>query len=276
MKVQYPVRNDVINGSGVAARLNDKLTSTDFRIPADALARLVAKNDPGSIGAELLRTLASRLIRAQERHSLKKLLITSSVQGEGKTLISANLAITLALLNKRVLLIDGDLRSSSLSRWFNVVDDSFIGMYGDRTPNRSVLFRKAEGLPLWVLPAGRAVGAPVKILHSAGTVHAFAGFEHDFDWIVIDSPPLVPFGDAGILSVLADAVLLVTRKAVTPQAMLEEALKTIDKKKIIATILNDANVKGQKYYHDYYARGQRALPDGCEGLHTESLLLDRK
>jgi capsular exopolysaccharide synthesis family protein len=275
MKTQSPEHDNIIYGAGVPTYLDSKLTkSIDFKIPADAEERLVANNDPGCIGAELLRTLASRLIHAQKLHPLKKVLITSSVQGEGKTVISANLAITLAHLNERVLLVDGDLRSSNLSRWFHVVDDSLIGIYGDRTPNRQALLRKAEGLPLWILPAGKAAGAPVKFLHSVFTASSFAGFELDFDWIIIDSPPLIPFGDAGILSAIADAIVLVTRKAVTPKAMLEEALKGIDRKKIIAAILNGADVKAEKYYHDYYARSVRALPHGRREEHTKPLRLN--
>jgi capsular exopolysaccharide synthesis family protein len=251
MALNYLGRIDDIYGAGVAC-LDRKLPdSTEFRIPPRALERLVAKSDPDCLASELLRTLASRLIRAQEFHPLRKVLVTSSVRGEGKTLISANLAITLAMLNKRVLLVDADLRSANLSRWLNVADNAFIAAYDERAHNRPALLRKAEDLPLWVLPAGRRVGAPVRILQSSGIVEAFAAFERDFDWIIIDSPPLVHFSDASILSGLADAVALVTRRAITPKAMLEDALKAIDKKKIIATIFNGADIKSNKYFYDY-------------------------
>ncbi len=241
--------------------LDGELTEPkEFALPTGPEERLVSISDPGSFGAELLRTLAARLRQAQKRHPIKKLLVTSAVPGEGKTLISANLAITLALHQKRVLLIDGDLRSSSLSRWFDIVDDSFISTWQDDGAHRLPLLRKAEGLPLWVVPAGEPVEMPGNILQSSKFADALAAIEVDFDWIIVDSPPLVPFGDAGILANLSDAVVLVTRRGVTPKNALRAGLKSFEKRKIIATILNGANVPSHKYYREYYTHVGGALP----------------
>jgi capsular exopolysaccharide synthesis family protein len=270
MKERLDDRSVQVSGS-----LADRMTSvTEFKIPCDSTHRLVAKNEPECIAAELLRTLATRLSQAQGRHPFKKLLVTSTVQGEGKTLIAANLSISLALYNKRVLLVDGDLRRSSMSRWFDIVDDSFTQTWYHRGIYRAPLFRKAAGLPLWVLPAGKPVEMPGGVLQSSGFAEALLGVEHDFDWVIIDSPPLVPFADAGTLAELADAVLLVTRRGVTPKSMFEEALGALDRKKIIATILNGANVRGKKYYYDYYDRHQHALPSGSGT--SKSILLSGK
>jgi len=245
----------------VAKTLDDELTAVkEFTIPTGPEERLVSINAPGSIGAEVLRTLSVRLRQAQKRHPIKKLLVTSAVPGEGKTVISANLSITLALHRKRVLLIDGDLRRSSLSRWFDVVDDSFVSTWRDQGAHRLPLLRKADGLPLWVVPAGKPIEMPGNILQSSEFADALGAIEPDFDWIVIDSPPLVPFGDAGVLASLSDAVVLVTRKGVTPKNALRDALKSFDKSKIIATILNGANVPSHKYYQEYYAHVGGALP----------------
>jgi capsular exopolysaccharide synthesis family protein len=213
-----------------------------------------------ALGAELLRTLASRLRLVQMRHPIKKLLVTSAVPNEGKTLISANLSITLALQQKRVLLIDGDLRSASLSRWFDIVDDAFVSNRRNEGAQHLPLLRKVKGLPLWVIPAGRPVEVPSKILQTSEFGDALAAIEPDFDWIVIDSPPLVPFSDAEVLANLTDAVVLVTRKGVTPKNSLRDALKSFDKSKIIATILNCADVSSHKYYHRYYSQLGTALP----------------
>src|SRR5271169_1568451 len=232
----------------------------EFALPSGPEERLVSINDPGSFGAETLRTLAARLRQAQKRHPIKKLLVTSAVPGEGKTVVSANLSITLALHQKRVLLIDGDLRSSSLSRWFDIVDDSFLSTWRDEGARRLPLLRKAENLPLWIVPAGKPVEMPGNILQSSEFADAIAAIEPDFDWIVIDSPPLVPFGDAGILASLSDAVVMVTRKGVTPKKALRDALKSIDKSKIIATILNGADVPSHKYYREYYTHVGGVLP----------------
>jgi capsular exopolysaccharide synthesis family protein len=245
----------------------------NFALPAGPEERLVSINDQGSFGAELLRTLAARLRQVQKRHPVKKLLVTSAVPGEGKTLISANLSITLAQNQKRVLLIDGDLRSSSLSRWFDIVDDSFLSSWCDEGTHRLPLLRKAERLPLWVVPAGKPVEMPGNILQSSEFADALGAIEPDFDWIVIDSPPLVPFSDAGILASLSDAVVLVTRKGVTPKKALRDALKSIDNSKIIATILNGADVPSHKYYREYYTHvgGILPAPGGTTGSNPRTL-----
>ncbi|HZD31899.1 MAG TPA: CpsD/CapB family tyrosine-protein kinase [Candidatus Angelobacter sp.] len=257
-------RGDVYHGDKLPHLANvldsDLTAAREFKIPTGPEERLVSINDPATSGAELLRVLATRLRLAQKRHPIKKLLVTSAVPGEGKTLLAANLAITLALQLKRVLLIDGDLRSASLSRRFDIVDESFVATWSGDGPHRLPLRRKAEGLPLWVVPAGKPAELPGNILQSAEFASALGTSEQEFDWIVMDSTPLVPFSDAGLLASLADAVILVTRRGVTPKTALRDAMKSFDKSKIIATILNCANVTSHKYYRDYYARVRKGLP----------------
>lgn len=277
------VKQRILGGSDGPCRpratdcLTDKLTAcAEFKIPSEPMDRLVASNEPESLGAELLRTLASRLIQAQARHPFKKLLVTSAVQGEGKTLISANLSITLALCDKKVLLVDGDLRSSGMSRWFDVVDDSSMQAWLDQGIYRAPLLRKAEGLPLWIFPAGTPVEVPGNLLQSTDFADELDELENSFDWIVIDSPPLVPFADAGTLAVLAEAVLLVTRRGVTPKPMLEDALGALDRQKIIATILNGAHIEGRKYYDSYYSAHQRSLSSSGSTRGSKSALLSLK
>lgn len=231
-----------------------------FKLSAGPEDRLVAITDAGSIGAELLRTLAVRLRQVRKRFGIKKLLVTSAVPGEGKTVVSANLAVTLSLHRQRVLLFDGDLRRASLSRWFAIADDSFGSSWSEAGNRQLPTLRKAEGLPLWVVPAGKPVEMPGDVFQSAEFAEALTAVEKDFDWIVFDSPPLIPFGDATILASLADAVVLVTRKGVTPRNELAESLKLFDSSKLVATVLNCAEVSSYKYYHDYYAHVRAALP----------------
>lgn len=250
----------------LADTLDDELAAQQlFQIPTGPDERLVAINEPGSFGAELLRTLAVRLRQVSRRHGIKKLLVTSALPGEGKTVISANLAITLSLHRSRVLLFDADLRRASLSHWFNLADDSLVANWREHGSHRFPMLRKAEGLSLWVVPAGEPAEMPGDILQSAEFGEALAAIEAEFDWIVFDSPPLVPFGDASILANLADAVVLVTRKGITPQNELGETLKQFDSSKIVATILNCADVKSHKYYSEYYAPVRAALPPARVG-----------
>jgi capsular exopolysaccharide synthesis family protein len=250
----------------LADSLDDEVTAQQlFQIPTGPDERLVAINDPRSLGAEMLRTLAVRLRHAKKRHGIKKLLITSTVPGEGKTMISANLSLTLALHRSRVLLIDGDLRRASLSRWFDIADDTFETNWREHGSHHLPMLRKAKGLPLWVVPAGKPVEMPGNILQSVDFTDALTAIEPEFDWMVFDSTPLVPFGDASILAALADAVVLVTRKGVTPKEELRESVKLLDSSKIIATILNCTNVTAHKYYLNYYAHVRGVLPPASVG-----------
>ena len=269
MNISNIVRNTIESATeSRVARMDEAINGFDnslsrveeFSIPSRPEDRLSPVNDPGSVGAEVLRTLASRLRQGQRRHSIKRLLVTSAVPGEGKTLLSANLSLALAQSRQKVLMIDGDLRSSSLSRWFRIVDESFDPEWCNRGALRLPTLRKAEDLPLWVLPSGIPCETPGAIWQSPEFAAALARMETDFDWIIFDSPPLVPFGDAGVIATLTDAIVLVTRKGVTPKTALRQALKSLDKSKIIATVLNGADVPGHKYYHEYYRQMNRALP----------------
>ena len=233
-----------------------------FAIPESPDLHLVAINEPGGVGAERLRTLASRLKRAQQRYAIKKLLVTSAVPGEGKTLISANLAITLALHRQRTLVIDGDLRGGTLSALLDAANrPGLADWWGTGEPIAATLYR-AEQLPLWVLPAGKYHDSPLTLLQSSEMTELFPQLSAMFDWIVIDSPPLTPFADAATLASMSDAVVLVTRQGFTPKRLLREALKSIDGTRIIATVLNEATISHQQYYQRYYQQTPRHLEGG--------------
>ena len=236
-----------------------------FVISGSSELRLVAINQPAGVGAERLRTLAARLKHAQQQYAIKKLLVTSAVPGEGKTLITANLAITLAMHRQKTLIIDGDLRAGSLGSLLNVEEHTGLGDWWETKDSILTSLCRAEALPLWVLPAGKYHDGPLSIFQSSDFVDLMTQLYAMFDWILIDTPPLTPFADAATLANLADAVLLVTRQGITPKKLLREALKSIDGTRIIATVLNEATVNDQQYYHRYY---QQASRYGAGGLRS--------
>lgn len=240
-----------------------------FEIPSYPECRLVSINDQQSIGAERLRTLAARLRQAQHRHSLRKLLITSAVPGEGKTLMSANLAITLALHRQRTLIIDGDFRKPSLAGVLDVGNRNGLADWWERKDSISASLLQAEGLPLWFLPAGREPHSPASILQSAEIADLLKQLSMQFDWILIDSPPLTPFADAATWATLSDAIVLVARQATTPKKVLQDALKSIDTKKVIAKLLNDSKVSDENYYHHYYQKPKQPA-ERVTQLHVSS------
>jgi capsular exopolysaccharide synthesis family protein len=238
--------------------------------------RLVAINEPGGVGAERLRTLASRLKRAQQRYAIKKILVTSAVPGEGKTLISANLAITLAMHRQRTLIVDGDLRGGSLSGLLDIRKQPGLADWWESSASLMGTLYRAEQIPLWVLPAGQYLDSPLTLLQSKEMAELLVKLNTMFDWIVIDSPPLTPFSDGATLANLSDAVLLVARQGVTPKRLLREALKSIEGARIIATVLNEATVSNQQYYHRYYQQGPRRFEDNYHPRLGQFWSLDKK
>jgi capsular exopolysaccharide synthesis family protein len=231
-----------------------------FEIPTVPQARLVAWTHPNSLAAEKLRTLAARLRHAQQRRQLKRLLVTSAIRGDGKSTVSANLAITLASQGAKTLLIDGDLHQPSLARTLGVDGAKGFASWHRHPDAIGSLLYRGERVPLWFLPAGVCLQQPLTLIQSAKTVEFFQRVVNHFDWIVIDSPPLMPLADAGIWATVSDAVLLLVREGVTPKKGLDKCLASIDRSKLFGVIMNDATTSEQRYYQTYYSGKTHAVP----------------
>jgi protein-tyrosine kinase len=211
---------------------------------------LVALTDQGSVGAERFRALAIRLRNFQKRQRLKKLLVTSSVKGEGKSVVSANLAVTLAQ-GQRTLLIDCDLHQSGLRDVLGIHGQPGLSdWWGQPSPIVKFL-RRMDEPPLWYLSAGEVRVPPLDILQSRRFTDMLNQVSRWFDWIVLDSPPLVPVADSGLLAAHVDGSLLIVRQSNTPKPLLKEALKT-ENLKLLGIVANEWESSGQRYYTQYY------------------------
>jgi protein-tyrosine kinase len=226
-------------------------------------ARLVALSDPRGLAAEKFRALTTRLENYRKEHDLKSLQLSSAVGREGKTLLSGNLAITVAKhTGARVLVVEGDMRRPTLASLFGLDKPTGIGDWWasredkERIPN--YLYR-VKGMPLWFLGAGAPHEQPSQILQSARFAEMFARLVSWFDWVVVDSTPILPVVDTNLWSRLVDGTLLVVREKVTPLPALKKALENLDNPKLIGVILNEASEFDRINYTDqYYAldRGQ--------------------
>jgi len=219
--------------------------------------RLAALNEHGDLGAEKFSILGTRLNRLQEVHSVKRLLITSSVKEEGKSLMAANIAISLARHKaKRVLLIEGDLRQPKLGSLFGVQDLNGISeQLTDSAPLTQNLYR-FQDLSLWCLFAGRDCSRPLELLQSPRLPVLLNHFSDMFDWVIIDAPPVAAVADADLWSQLVDRVLIVVREGVTSKKVLRLTLNSIDPKLICGVILNEAK-EAQSQYMYYYGTPHR-------------------
>jgi capsular exopolysaccharide synthesis family protein len=231
-------------------------TSAKVLLPALAAdARLVCLTDQGSMAAEKLRVLGLKLRSLREHRKLKRIVITSSIPGEGKSLVAANLALNQS--RNRVLktvLIDGDLRRPELAGRFgfhrNLAGLSEV-LRGERQLSEVVY--KLGGSRLWFLPAGMTPENPIEIMQSGRLPQLLEQLETFFDWVLIDTPPVRPLADTPLWMKLADGVLLVIREGVCEKKQLEKAIEVIDGSTMLGVVVNSCSSNEQKYYYARYS-----------------------
>jgi capsular exopolysaccharide synthesis family protein len=219
-------------------------------------ARLVALSDPRGLGAEKFRALATRLEHQRKERELKCLQITSAVGNEGKTLVTGNLAVTLAKHTaSRVLVVEGDLHLPKLAPLFGLGQLQGIGDWWSAREEKEriaqYVYRLTE-IPIWFMGAGTVSDQPSQILQSARFAETFVRLASWFDWVVIDSPPILPLVDANLWARLMDGTLLVVREGVTPISALKKSFDSLDNPKLIGMVLNEASEFDRTNYADQY------------------------
>jgi len=216
-------------------------------------SRVVTLTESNGLGAEKFRLLRARLRNLRERHQVQKLVITSAVPNEGKTLVAMNLAVSLAKhTNEKILLLEGDLRKPMLGEHLGIKALPGIGEWASADQPVSKFIYRFDDLQLWILPAGSAPEDSVNILQSSRFLELYKQLSACFDWIIIDAPPLLPMADVSFWSRQADGLLLVVREGKAPKSLLRKGLETLDHPKVIGVVLNDSHQVESSYYHHYY------------------------
>jgi capsular exopolysaccharide synthesis family protein len=224
--------------------------------------RLVTVSDSDSPAAEAFRLLSVRLRHLRRDRSLKKLLITSTIPQEGKSMVSANLACALAASTRRkILLLEGDVRRPSLSKVFGLT--SYPGLcewlQGGRSLASSIYRLEPGGI--WLLPAGDGPVNPLELLESAKLLALMEELGSLFDWVIIDSPPVLPLADTSVWTRLADGILLVTRQGTTQKRHLQRGLEGLESKKVIGAVLNSSKNSSDNQYYSYRRPPQGTVAD---------------
>lgn len=202
-------------------------------------------------GQETFRVLHHRLELIRRKRSLKKLLITSAIPKEGKTTVAINLAVALARSSSRVLLIDADLRHPGVYRALGLPAQSGLADWLEERAEVNAVLRRLDPYGFFYLSSGKAGTNPAEVLRQPQMAEFLARTESAFDWVVIDSPPLVPFVDSHHLATLVDGVLLVLRIGVTPKPALEQAMASLGGAFLAGAVLNGSRNENRSYY-DYY------------------------
>jgi capsular exopolysaccharide synthesis family protein len=220
-------------------------------VSVTAQSRLVCLTQIDSAAAEAFRLLGVRVRDIRRTRPLKKILITSSIPQEGKSMVAANLAVTIARAKQRVLIIEGDVRRPGLSDAFGLQGETGLceWLYGEKDLTSSIY--RLDGPGLWIMPAGRSPQNPLELLQSAKLSALMGQVGEWFDTIVIDSPPMLPLADTSIWMRLADGILLVTRQGTTEKRQLQRTLEAVDSQKLIGALLNCSK---SSLHSDYYYR----------------------
>src|SRR5580698_4368244 len=251
-----------VGGSATALMENGPVDAVWLKVPPERILRptptpeqrLVTMTEPDGTGAEMFRVLATRLAHMQKKRRLQKLLITSSAVDEGKSVVTANLAMTLARRpHERILLVEADLRRPTVSDLFSPTPLPGITEWSEgKLALENSLFQFRD-TPLWVLPAGKPVDDPLPLLESHRFAKMIDTLATSFDRILFDATPMFPMADATSLSRLSDGVLVVVREGFTRRKVLNKAIESIEKSKLLGVVFNQASMLNVDYSH-YYGR----------------------
>jgi len=217
---------------------------------------LLSHDQPQSQVSEAFRALRTSLLLSQAERPPQVVLVTSALPREGKTTAALNLAVTLAQLGDRTLLVDGDMRKPTISRLFQLGDAKHAGLstYLAGVSSLDLVTVPHPRIPnLAAVVAGPIPPSPADLLSSHRLREAIDQLRKQYRFVVIDSPPVMAATDAAILSALADGVLLVVRSGETPK---EAFLRTRDllasvKCRFLGVVLNAVDVNSPDYYYSY-------------------------
>jgi polysaccharide biosynthesis transport protein len=217
---------------------------------------LLSHAQPKSQISEAFRGLRTSLLLSQAEHPPQVILVTSALPREGKTTAAVNLAVTLAQLGDRTLLIDSDLRKPGVRRVLNLPPGRDVGLSsylaGVSTLDEVMIPHPAID-NLYALTTGPIPPSPADLLSSHRMSEALADLRHRFKFIVIDSPPVMAATDAVILSALTDGVLLVVRSGETPKEAFSRSrdLLVAVKCRLLGVVLNAVDSSAPDYYYSY-------------------------
>jgi capsular exopolysaccharide synthesis family protein len=216
--------------------------------------------NPTSFISEQFKTLKVRLAEVAAQAPLRVIAVSSPNAGDGKSLVSANLAISLSKdKGRRVVIVDCDLRNPSLHKLLGAsVEPGLLGFLDGDYLQPYCYLRRLESL--YVMTAGGIANNPIELLSNPRMHELIAYLKTEFDVVILDCPPFGPIADAQILTGLADGFLMVVRCGKTTYRTIENAFERLDRNKLIGLIFNDVKpmLFSTQYHYRYYNYGDRS------------------
>jgi len=210
--------------------------------------------------AEQFRTLRTRLYQLRSSQSLRTLLVTSALAGEGKTFVTNNLAQAIVHQpDRRALIIDADLRCARLHLPLGAPSGPGLSDYLQGNADEMAIIQHGQEGNLCFMPAGSEVSNPSELLSNGRLKKLLDHVAPVFDWVILDSPPCVPVADASILAALCDGIVLVVRAGSTPTHIAQRACQELQGRNLVGVVLNaidESNLNSSHYYQaDGYGYG---------------------
>jgi protein-tyrosine kinase len=251
VEVQKSLAESAVSAHPQYAELLKKCQRTEWKI--DPRYSVFVNESGEQSGAEKFRTLRSRLYQIAATRPLKRILVTSSVPEEGKTFITSNLAQSIVRQeDRKVLLIDGDLRASRLHRSLGASAGPGLSDYLRGEADEFQIIQMGKEPNLGLIAGGKEVSNPSELLHSKAMETLLDRLTPLFDWVILDSPPAIAVHDASILADICDGVLFVVRAGATDFEVAQKAASEFDEKRILGVVLNRVEKsEGDSYYYGY-------------------------
>lgn len=218
-------------------------------------SKMVSFFEPSSMAAEQFRRLRSYIIKPGMENTPKTILITSAMAGEGKSLIAINFAISIAAeLHSYALLVDCDLRNPTISRWFGFDEANGLSNYLAGQAELPDILVKTPVDKLSIIPGGALQENPVELIGSNKMKSLVADLKTRYAdrYIILDSSPLLATTEPSVLNEMVDGIMIVIKAGVTPRESVQQAIKLLDKKKIIGVVLNDLEFKTEALIRRYF------------------------
>jgi len=211
-------------------------------------------------GSEELRTLRSRLYQIRDHRPLRTVLVTSSLPAEGKTFIAANLAqIIIRQHERRALVIDADLRGPQLHAVLGAPSSPGLSDYLCGQADEISVVQRGHKDNLFFIPAGKRLENPAELIANGRLQVLLERLAPLFDWVILDSPPVIPVADPSVMAKLCDGVLFVVHSAVTPFDLAQKARQQFPNERLLGVVLNQVDPRDTYggYYYGYYGHNGR-------------------
>lgn len=222
------------------------------------MKELIVKNQPKSPISEAYRRIRTNIEFSNVDNEFKSILFVSATASEGKTTTISNVAMTLKDAGKKVIIVDCDLRKPRIHKFFDLSNKKGLTDILIENIDYKLYIQRHEVSSLDIITSGKIPDNPSELLVSNSMKRFIEKLKENYDYILIDAPPIVPVTDGTILASFLDRVVLVCASGQVEIDMAKRAKEALDKvgANILGTVLNKVAVDSKKYSYYYYYRNE--------------------